>query len=294
MDVEDHVAVLRLLHEAQVFAEIAKPVVEHHRHPLGRAVFANALVGGQVVGLEVVGGHVPAWFVEHLDGVQRRMVAIALGQAFKHAERVFQIFRTGVPLADILDPAVVEAVLAAGRGVQVEYHAQAELLCPVHGAVEHRDAAHHEGMAAGAIARVIGVVGAEDPVPQRNAHGVQAVLGQPGEIVAGDESVPVAVQFFASRFAQLGAPGGFIGGGQPLEQAGHHPLLQYQPAAQVDPAQLHACLLHAPSPVRLEWAHALLFKLADPLWHQAGSCPHRLEVLQQPVVRPDNHVPGRY
>ena len=53
------------------------PKYGDNRHPF--------VTGGiEVIGLDVVRRHVPARFVEHLDGVQRRMVAVAFGQAFEH------------------------------------------------------------------------------------------------------------------------------------------------------------------------------------------------------------------
>ena len=247
VDIEQHIAERRRLHEAQVFAEITEAIMEHHRHLLGRRMPADALIGLQVIGLQVVGGHIPARLVERLDGMQRRMPAVALGQALQYRQRVLQVFRPSVPLADILDAAVVETVLATRRRMQVQHHLQAELLRPGHGIVEHGNAAFDKGMASLAIAGVIGVVGAENPVSQRDAHGVDAAPGQPGKILAGDPALPVRPQALGGGGAQLGAPGGLVGRRQALEQAGHHPFLQYQPAAQIDPTQLDRGIPHCMS-----------------------------------------------
>ena len=85
---------------------------------------------------------------------------------------------------------------------------------------------------------MIGIVLAEQPVADRQAHGIDAGTFQPGKVVAGDKCVPVMVQ--APRrlgLAQLDAVGGLVGGLQPFKQTGGDPLFQHQPAAEIDAAQ---------------------------------------------------------
>ncbi|MCY1429421.1 hypothetical protein D9M71_453370 [compost metagenome] len=240
VDIEDHVGKFRRLHEPQVLLEGAEAVMEDHADPLGLAVATNALVGVEVVAFQVLGRHIPARLVEHFDGMQGGPAVVTLGQALQHIQRVLAVLHLGVPFADILDPAVIETVLAAGRRVQVQDDPQLELVRPGERPVEYLDPALDEGVGVVAIAAVVRVVRAEDPVAERNAHGVDAVLVQPGEILAGDEAVPVLPEPFRGTCAQLGAPGGFIGGPQALEQARGHPFLQHQPAAEIHSAQFLA------------------------------------------------------
>ena len=237
VQVEHHVDEFRRLHKAQVFLERAEAIVEHHADFIRRTVLANPPVGVDVVAFQVVGGHVPARLVEHFDGMQSRFGVVTRGQAFEHAQRVLAVVGLGVPFADILDPAVIETVLAAGGGVQVEDNFQLQLFGPGEGAVEHRQAAFDEGVAVLAVAAVVRIVGAEDPMADWDAHGVDAVLMQPDKILAGDERVPVLLQALRGGGAQFGAPGGFIGGLQALEHTGGHPFLQHQPATKVDAAE---------------------------------------------------------
>ena len=69
VQVENDVLMLGRLHESEVLAVRAEPVVEDHRHALRRAVGPDRLVAAQIVGLEQIGGHVPARFVEQFDPV---------------------------------------------------------------------------------------------------------------------------------------------------------------------------------------------------------------------------------
>ena len=134
---------------------------------------------------------------------------------------------------------------AARRGVQVDHHREAEFLRPVERSVEHLDAARDEGVAVRPVFRVIGVLRTEDPVPHRDAHRVEPAPGDPGKVVAGDEAVPVPAQALGSGGrAELGAPGGLVGRREAFEQAGHHPLFQHQPAAEVDATQLGTGRFH--------------------------------------------------
>ncbi|MDT4824294.1 hypothetical protein FQZ97_575400 [compost metagenome] len=214
--------------------------MEDHADLLGLAVAANALVGVEVVTFQVIGRHIPAWLVEHFDGMQAGLTVITLGQALQHIQRVLAILRLGVPFADILDPAVIEAVLAAGGGVQVQDDPQLAFVRPGERPVEYLDSPLDERVGVVAVAAVVGVIRAEDPVAEWNAHGIDAPLVQPDEVIARDEAVPVLPEPLRGTRAHLGAPGGLIRGLQPIEQAGGHPFFQNQPAAQVHSAQFLA------------------------------------------------------
>ena len=145
----------------------AEAVVEDDRDLLRAAVRADRRVGAPVVSLEQLGRDVPARLVQHLDRVQGRRGAVARREPAQHVDRVRQVLLAGVPLADVQDAAVVEAVLAAGRRVQVEHDAQAELGRPVERPVEHLDAALDEGVRIAAVLRVVRIGRAEDPVAER-------------------------------------------------------------------------------------------------------------------------------
>ena len=212
--------------------------MEHHAHPLGRAVTADALVGGQGEPLEQFRGDVPARLVERLDSVQGRVITVALGQSFEHVQGMADVGLVRVPLAHAEDAAVVKAVLAARGGVQVEHHPQPELGGPREHLVDDGQPADHEGVAGRAVAAVVGVVRAEQPVAHRQAHRVDAGAGQPGEVVAGDEGLPVVMQPPGGLIkAQFGAVRGLVRGGQAREQARGDPFFEQQPAAEVDAAQ---------------------------------------------------------
>ena len=116
------------------------------------------------------------------------------GEAAQQIHAEIDVLAARVPLAHVLDAAVVEAVLAARRGVQVEHHAQAALPGPVHRAIEHLDAALDEGVRICAIGRMVRVRRAEDPMSEWNAHGVDAGLREPREIGARHERIPMRAQ----------------------------------------------------------------------------------------------------
>ena len=149
-----------------------------------------------------------------------------------------QVLLAGVPFTDILDAAVVESVLTAGRRVQVHQHVQAELRGPAQGTVQDLDAALDEGVRVGAVAGVIRIRRTENPVAHGNAHGVDARLGQPGEILTCDESFPVGPQTRRGVAAKRCAPGGLIGCRESGKKARRHPLLQQEPSAEVHPAKM--------------------------------------------------------
>ena len=245
VDIDGHVAELRLLEKSRILPEAAEAVVEHHRHPLGRAMAADAVIGVAGVALQQIGGDIPARLVEHLDAVQRRVIFVTLRQALQYIQGVLDVLLVGMPLANTQDAAVVETVLAARRGMEIKNHPQAELPGPLENLVDDLQAPDHKGIALLVVAAVIGIVLAEQPVADRQAHGVDAGTFQPGKVVAGDEGVPVVVQ--APRrlgLAQLDAVGGLVGGLQPLEQTGGDPFLQHQPAAEIDAAQFAAVFVN--------------------------------------------------
>ena len=130
-----------------------------------------------------------------------------------------------MPFADAAQAAAVVAVLAVRHRVQVEEHRDSVSLSPDEGAVEVIDAAE------------VRLVIAEREVGDRNPHRVDAATGQFGEVPLGDEGVAVrAKKSLLPAFAQLGPQMGFVLGGGAGEQRGGDPLLEHQPAAEVDPA----------------------------------------------------------
>ena len=177
--------------------------------------------------------------------MQRRLIGVPLGQPFQHGQGVFDVLLVGMPLANVEDAAVVEAVLTARRGMEVENHPQAELPGPLKDLVDDGKPPFHKGVARLLIAAVVGVVLAEEPVADRQPHGIDAGTFQPGEVVAGDEGVPVLVQAPGSLgLAQLDAVGGLVGGFKPREQTRRNPFFQHQPAAEIDAAQFAAAFVN--------------------------------------------------
>ena len=237
VDIKEHILEAGIAEQGLEFAVRAEAVVKHHRHALRPAVRADRGIGAPVKILEQRGGHVPAWLVQHLDRVQRRFGTVTSRQPAQQFDGKIHVLGTRVPLADILDAAVVEAVLAAGRGVQIDHHPQPGLLRPAKRAIEHLDAALDEGMRRAAVTRVPGIGRAENPVTDGDTHGVDAAFGEPEEILARDPVVPVRTQPCGRCAAQFGTPGGFIGSRKAGEHAGRHPLLEHQPATQVHAAQ---------------------------------------------------------
>jgi hypothetical protein len=77
--------------------------------------------------------------------------------------------------------------------MEIQDHPQAEFPGPFEHLVDDVQPAHHEGMACLAVTAVIGIVLAEQPVAERQPYRVDAGAAQPGEVVAGDEGVPVLV-----------------------------------------------------------------------------------------------------
>ena len=148
------------------------------------------------------------------------------------------VFLARVPFADVLDAAVVKAVLAAGGCMQVECDENAELRGPVERAVQHVDAAFDERMRVCAVLAVIRIRRAEDPVPDRDAHRVDADACKPRKILARDEALPVGTQPRRRLPAQLRAIGGLISRREPIEQARFHPLFQQQPATEIDASEV--------------------------------------------------------
>lgn len=88
-------------------------------------------------------------------------MAVPLGEAFEHGQHEFDLVGQLRPFAHTGDAAVVKAVLAHRRGVQVDKDGQAVFLGPVEGLVEFVDAADKR--------RAV----AEDEVRHGDAHGVQ-------------------------------------------------------------------------------------------------------------------------
>jgi hypothetical protein len=237
MHVEQHVLEAGPAEKLRELAVLAEAVVEHHGHPRRFAVGADRIIGTLVIVLEHRRRHIPARLVQHLDAVQRGSGAVARREPSEQVDRMREIFRARVPFTDILDAAVVEAVLAPGRGVQVEQHAQPELGCPVEHAVHDVDAPFDERMASHAVLRMVGIWRPQDPMPDRQAHGVDADRSKPRDVLARDEAVPMGPQPGRSLASQLGAPCGLVGCLEPVEQARRHPLLEHQPAAEIDAAQ---------------------------------------------------------
>lgn len=88
-------------------------------------------------------------------------MAVPPGEAFEHGQHEFDLVRQLRPFAHAGDAAVVEAVLAHRRGVQVDKDGQAVFFGLVEGFVEFVDAADER--------RAV----AEDEVRHGDAHGVQ-------------------------------------------------------------------------------------------------------------------------
>ena len=88
-------------------------------------------------------------------------MAVPLGEAFEHGQHEFDFVGQLRPLAHAGDAAVVEAVLAHRRGVQVDKDGQAVFFGLVEGFVEFVDAADERCTVA------------EDEVRHGDAHGVQ-------------------------------------------------------------------------------------------------------------------------
>ncbi len=118
--VVDHVLVLRRLHEAQILVVGAESVMKSDRHALRRAVRTDRIISTQVVRFEKISGNIPARFVEQLNAVKGGRCAVAFGKPSQYLDRMRYVFLACVPFADILDAAVVKAVLAAGSRVEVE------------------------------------------------------------------------------------------------------------------------------------------------------------------------------
>jgi|GEM_PF-6913090 len=236
--VEDHILVLRWLHEAQILTVGAKTVVEDDRHTLRRTVSANRVVRAQIICLKQCRGHVPPRLIEQLNAVKGRCGAVSPGKTAQYIDRMRQIFFACVPFADILDAAVVKTVLAAGSRMEIDDNGNAERLCPFESAVQNIDAAFDKRMRVWAVFAVIRIWRAENPVPDRNANGIDANAGKPGEIRAGDEMFPVVAKPHRCIPAKLRTPGGLIRCRKPIEQARRHPFFQQQPAAQIDAAEM--------------------------------------------------------
>ena len=86
VDIDSHVAKLRLLEKTGILPEVAETVVKDHGYPLGRAKATDAVIGVGGVSLEHIGRDVPVRLVKHLDAVQRRMITIAPGQSIQHLQ----------------------------------------------------------------------------------------------------------------------------------------------------------------------------------------------------------------
>ena len=118
---------------------------------------------------------------------------------------------------------------------------------PIKRAIQHIDAARNKRVQIGFVFGVVGIIRAENPVTERNAHGVDAACREPSEILLSNPCVPVCAQFFSGSRAEFRAPSGFIGGGHTFKQTRHHPFFQYQPAAKIYTAHFfdrsHAVLL---------------------------------------------------
>lgn len=172
--VEDHVLEFRRelavipAHEVLPLFDV-ETVVEHHglvRRQRALVDVAQTVVGGDVEVLEpvesdragafgelrvdrlVAFGHVHhrpggggVRLVDDLDAHQRLAMAVPLGEAFEHGQHEFDFVGQLRPFAHAGDAAVVEAVLAHRRGVQVDEDGQAIFLGPVEGFVEFVDAA---------------------------------------------------------------------------------------------------------------------------------------------------------
>ena len=192
--VEDHVLEFRrepaIIPAHEVFPLFdVETVVEHHRLVCRQCALvgvAQTVVGGDVEVLEpvesdragafgelrvdrlVAFGHVHhrpggggVRLVDDLDAHQRLAMAVPPGEAFEHGQHEFDFVGQLCPLAHAGDAAVVEAVLAHRRGVQVDKDGQAVFFGLVEGFVEFVDAADER--------RAV----AEDEVRHGDAHGVQ-------------------------------------------------------------------------------------------------------------------------
>ena len=192
--VEDHVLEFRRkpaigpAHEVLPLLDV-EAVVEHHglvRRQRALVGVAQTVVGGDVEVLEPVEGdragafgelrvdrlvafghihHRPGGggvrLVDDLDAHQRLAMAVPLGEAFEHGQHEFDFVGQLRPFAHAGDAAVVEAVLAHRRGVQVDKDGQAVFFGLVEGFVEFVDAADERCTVA------------EDEVRHGDAHGVQ-------------------------------------------------------------------------------------------------------------------------
>ncbi len=68
-------------------------------------------------------------------------------------------------------------------------------------------------------------------MPDRNPDRVDADAGQPGEVLLGDEAVPMPFQCLFGTSAQFDAERGFVLGLQAFKQTRRHPFFNYQPTA---------------------------------------------------------------
>ena len=128
--------------------------------------------------------------------------------------------------------------------MEIKDHPQAELRRPLENPINDTKPAGDKGIPTLTVAAVVGIILVEQPVTDRQAHGVDTGTFEPGKVVAGDKGVPVLVQpARCLGFAQFDAVGGLVGGLQPGKQTGGDPFFQQQPAAEIDAAQFAgACM----------------------------------------------------
>ena len=121
MGIEEHIGVLRLLHKVRPRLR-SKAIMDHDGGALSAHMLAHPLVALQIVALQNIDRHIPVRLVEQFEAKEVIEAFAVSGEIVYHPQRMSNVLRTGVPAERAGPAAMIVAVLAARRSVQIQQH----------------------------------------------------------------------------------------------------------------------------------------------------------------------------